>query len=86
MTFAHNPAGDWTNQHLMSVNGKFKDFTEDDLLQVADMVGMVGAAQTIPVQRVGLPEDVANAISFFCSEAAGFVSGQILYIAGGPVS
>src|SRR6201994_3705109 len=45
-----------------------------------------GAAQTIPVQRVGLPEDVANAISFFCGEAAGFVSGQILYIAGGPVS
>jgi 3-oxoacyl-[acyl-carrier protein] reductase len=45
-----------------------------------------GAAQTIPVQRVGWPEDVANAISFFCSEAAGFVSGQILYIAGGPVS
>jgi 3-oxoacyl-[acyl-carrier protein] reductase len=45
-----------------------------------------GAAQTIPVQRVGQPEDVANAISFFCSEAAGFVSGQILYIAGGPVS
>ena len=45
-----------------------------------------GAAQTIPVQRVGLPEDMANAISFFVSEAAGFVSGQILYIAGGPVS
>ena len=45
-----------------------------------------GAAQTIPVQRVGQPEDVANAISFFVSEAAGFVSGQILYIAGGPVS
>ena len=45
-----------------------------------------GAARTIPVQRVGLPEDVANAISFFVSEAAGFVSGQILYIAGGPVS
>jgi 3-oxoacyl-[acyl-carrier protein] reductase len=38
------------------------------------------------VQRVGRPEDVANAISFFVSEAAGFVSGQILYIAGGPVS
>jgi 3-oxoacyl-[acyl-carrier protein] reductase len=45
-----------------------------------------GAAQSIPVQRVGQPEDVANAISFFVSEAAGFVSGQILYIAGGPVS
>jgi 3-oxoacyl-[acyl-carrier protein] reductase len=45
-----------------------------------------GAAQGIPVQRVGQPEDVAAAISFFASEGAGFVSGQILYIAGGPVS
>jgi 3-oxoacyl-[acyl-carrier protein] reductase len=45
-----------------------------------------GAAQGIPVQRVGQPEDVAAAISFFASEGAGFVSGQVLYIAGGPVS
>ncbi|HMD92397.1 MAG TPA: 3-oxoacyl-ACP reductase FabG [Trebonia sp.] len=45
-----------------------------------------GAAQGIPVQRVGKPEDVAAAISFFASEGAGFVSGQVLYIAGGPVS
>src|SRR5215468_4758934 len=45
-----------------------------------------GAAKTIPVGRVGQVEDVAAAISFFVSEGAGFVSGQILYIAGGPVS
>jgi 3-oxoacyl-[acyl-carrier protein] reductase len=45
-----------------------------------------GAAQGIPVQRVGQPEDVAAAIAFFTSEGAGFVSGQVLYIAGGPVS
>jgi 3-oxoacyl-[acyl-carrier protein] reductase len=45
-----------------------------------------GAAKMIPVQRVGQVEDVANAISFFASEAAGFVSGQILYLSGGPVS
>jgi len=44
-----------------------------------------GASQ-IPVQRVGQPEDVAHAISFLVSEGAGFVSGQIIYIAGGPVS
>ena len=36
ITFAHNPAGEWTNQHLMSVNGKFRNFTEDDLLAEAD--------------------------------------------------
>jgi 3-oxoacyl-[acyl-carrier protein] reductase len=45
-----------------------------------------GAAKQIPVQRVGQVEDIANAISFFASEGAGFVSGQILYVAGGPVS
>jgi 3-oxoacyl-[acyl-carrier protein] reductase len=38
----------------------------------------------IPVQRPGLPEDVADAVSFFCSPRAGFVSGQVLYVAGGP--
>jgi 3-oxoacyl-[acyl-carrier protein] reductase len=45
-----------------------------------------GAAAGIPVQRVGHPEDIANAISFFAGDAAGFVSGQVLYVAGGPVS
>jgi len=43
------------------------------------------AASQIPVQRVGRPEDVANAIAFFTGEDAGFVSGQVLYIAGGPL-
>jgi len=36
VTFAHNPNGEWTNQHLMSVNGKFSNFTENDLLVEAD--------------------------------------------------
>ncbi|WP_049579269.1 3-oxoacyl-ACP reductase FabG [Streptomyces sp. SBT349] len=42
-------------------------------------------AETIPVRRVGRPEDVADAIAFFTGEAAGFVSGQVLYVAGGPL-
>jgi 3-oxoacyl-[acyl-carrier protein] reductase len=45
-----------------------------------------GAAKQIPVARVGQVEDVAAAISYLASEGAGFVSGQVLYIAGGPVS
>jgi 3-oxoacyl-[acyl-carrier protein] reductase len=44
------------------------------------------AATQIPVQRVGKPADIAAAISYFTSEEAGFVSGQVLYVAGGPVS
>jgi 3-oxoacyl-[acyl-carrier protein] reductase len=43
-----------------------------------------GASKAIPVQRVGQPEDIAHTASFLCSEGAGFVSGQIIYVAGGP--
>ncbi|WEB43984.1 MULTISPECIES: 3-oxoacyl-ACP reductase FabG [Streptomyces] len=43
------------------------------------------AATQIPVQRVGNPDDIANAIAFFTGDAAGFVSGQVLYVAGGPL-
>ena len=42
------------------------------------------AAKEIPVQRVGQPEDIAHLASFFVSEGAGFVSGQVVYAAGGP--
>lgn len=42
------------------------------------------SAKEIPVQRVGEPADIAHAVSFFASEGAGFVSGQVLYVAGGP--
>jgi 3-oxoacyl-[acyl-carrier protein] reductase len=59
--------------------------------QTAARVGMgfeefqaAAAAQT-PVQRVGRPEDVAGAIAYFTGDDAGFVSGQVLYVAGGPL-
>lgn len=42
------------------------------------------SAAAIPVQRVGQPADIAATISFLCSEEAGFVSGQVIYVAGGP--
>lgn len=58
----------------------------------AERVGMdfedfqAAAATQIPVQRVGRPEDIANAVAFFTGEQAGFVSGQVLYVAGGPLN
>ncbi len=42
------------------------------------------ASKIIPVRRVGQPRDVANVICFLASDEAGFVSGQIIYVAGGP--
>jgi 3-oxoacyl-[acyl-carrier protein] reductase len=41
-------------------------------------------AQNIPVRRAGVPRDVANVIAFLCSDDASFVSGQVIYVAGGP--
>jgi 3-oxoacyl-[acyl-carrier protein] reductase len=43
------------------------------------------AAET-PLRRVGQPEDVAGTIAFLCSEDASYVSGQVVYVAGGPRS
>lgn len=47
VSFAHNPHGQWTHQHLMSVNGKFKGFTPDDLLAVADRFAIGSAPRVI---------------------------------------
>ena len=40
--------------------------------------------RTIPVGRAGRPDDIAHAVSFFAGEGAGYVSGQVLHVAGGP--
>ncbi len=43
------------------------------------------AAGSIPVGRAGRPEDVAHTASYLVSPDAGFVTGQVIYVAGGPV-
>ena len=40
----------------------------------------------IPVRRAGTPRDIANLIAFLCSDEASFISGQVIYVAGGPRS
>ena len=41
-------------------------------------------AAEIPVRRVGQPADIANVTAFLVSDEASFVSGQVIYVAGGP--
>jgi serine/threonine-protein kinase HipA len=74
ITFAHNPQGEWTHQHLMSVHGKFKDFTRADLLMEADRFAIGSAPQVISqvrtalkawpdfAQQAGLPEAITHTI------------------------
>lgn len=64
---------------------------ETDMIRAtAERVGvpledfLAEAAKDVPVGRAGRPEDVAAAVAFFCSEEAAYVSGQVLYVAGGP--
>ena len=58
--------------------------------QTAERVGVEfeqfqeAAATQIPLRRVGQPEDIASVIAFLCSDDAGFVSGQVIYVRGGP--
>jgi 3-oxoacyl-[acyl-carrier protein] reductase len=44
----------------------------------------VGAASQIPLGRIGQPEDIASVIAFLCSDESSFVSGQTIYVRGGP--
>ena len=38
---------------------------------------------TVPMQRIGQAEDIANAVRFFASPASGYVTGQVMYVCGG---
>lgn len=43
-------------------------------------------AKNIPLRRFGKPEDVANVVAFLASEEASYISGETIYVAGGPSS
>ena len=54
VTHAYNPKGEWTYQHLMSVNGKFDDITRQDLLAEADRFGVSGPSEQLNEVRAAL--------------------------------
>lgn len=75
----------------VTVNAIAPGFIETDMTaDTAKRIGMEfedfknAAAKQIPVGRVGQPEDIAAVVSFFAREDSSFVSGQVIYVAGGP--
>ena len=76
----------------VTVNAVAPGFTITEMTRrVAERVGVpfdemvAEAVSHIAVRRAGDPHDIANAISFFVDERSSFVSGQVLYVAGGPI-
>jgi 3-oxoacyl-[acyl-carrier protein] reductase len=78
-------------RYNITVNAIAPGFIETAMTrQTAERMGMdfeqfkQGAASQIPVRRIGQPDDIAAAVAYLASEEAGFVSGQTLYVRGGP--
>ncbi|KAB7707813.1 SDR family oxidoreductase [Bacillus aerolatus] len=75
----------------ITANAVAPGFIETDMTKAtAERIGIPfedlikTSVSNIPVGRSGKPEDIANAVAFFADERSSFVSGQILYVAGGP--
>ncbi|MCM3586793.1 3-oxoacyl-ACP reductase FabG [Mesobacillus maritimus] len=75
----------------ITANSIAPGFIETDMTKAtADRIGIPfeelikASVANIPVARSGKPEDIANAVAFFADEKSGFVSGQVIYVAGGP--
>ena len=47
ITYSHNPAGQWTNQHQMSLNGKRDNFSKEDLITLAESISLPRADEVI---------------------------------------
>jgi 2-hydroxycyclohexanecarboxyl-CoA dehydrogenase len=57
---------------------KFAEKSGDDAEKV-----ITGMTRAVPMRRLGTPEDIAGAVAFFASDAAGYVTGQTLSVSGG---
>jgi 3-oxoacyl-[acyl-carrier protein] reductase len=75
----------------VNVNAVAPGFVETRMTRAtAERMGMdfetfkTGASSQIPLRRIGQPEDIANVIAFLCSDESSYISGQTIYVRGGP--
>ena len=72
----------------ITVNAISPGWTEDSVLnslppQVQDLIRNWHVRGWTPMGRLGTPEDIGNVAALFCSEEAGWITGQVIYADGG---
>ena len=65
------------------VNAVAPGFIKTEMTDVLPEQAKEGFLQQIPLRRIGSPEDVAEAVYWLCSDAAGYITGQTLHVNGG---
>jgi acetoacetyl-CoA reductase len=67
----------------ITVNAIAPGYVETDMVRAVPEEVLQKIIRTIPVGRLGQPEDISRAVLFLVSDAAGFVTGSTLSINGG---
>ena len=67
----------------ITVNAVAPGFIDTDMTAVLPEQAREALLNSIPMKRLGAPEDVARAVAFFASEEASYITGQVLCVDGG---
>ena len=69
----------------ITVNAVAPGFIETDMTAQLTAEQQAALAKQIPLERLGKPEDIAQAVLFLASDGASYITGQVLVVDGGMV-
>lgn len=69
----------------ITVNAVAPGFTQTDMTDILSNEMKAKIQETVPLKRLGKPEDIANMVAFLASEQANYITGQVIHVDGGLV-
>ena len=67
----------------ITINCVAPGFVDTDILGTIEPEKLKDMTKNIPVGRIGIPEDISNAVFFLCSEESSYITGQVIHVNGG---